>query len=125
MSRCSSARSSTPWWTCDGLTILLRATTDPYTRPRSRRRPERQALRVAAERVAARALAAQVAVRRGRDRELVVEDAVGERADAVRELRRVVLAVGGDDRLRGTLQEAVGDRRPGCPGSQACQRVDE
>jgi len=55
----------------------------PVLRPRSRPRPERDALRVTAERVAAGAGAAQLPVRALRDLVLVGEDALGEGCERV------------------------------------------
>ena len=99
--------------------------TDRCSRPRSRRRPERLALRVAAERVAAGAVAAQLAVRGLRDLVVVVDDAVGELAERVRQLRRVVRAVNGRDGLVGALEQAVRDLDRGRAGPQRGERVDE
>ena len=64
---------------------------------------------MAPERAPAGTGAAQLAVRGVRDLVVVGQEAVGELGERVRELRRVLRAVDGRHRLRGALEQAVGD----------------
>jgi len=80
---------------------------------------------VAAECVAARAVAAQLAVRGRRDLVAVGHEAVGEPGERVGELWGVGGGVERRDRLRGALEQAVGDLDRGRPGPQRRERVDD
>ena len=82
----------------------------PLSRPRAHRRP-------------ARAVAAQLAVRRVRDREAAVEQIRGEAGESFGERTRV--RERGGHRLVGALEEAVGDLGARRAVAQGGERVDE
>ena len=77
-----------------------------------------------AQRRAARAVAAQVAVRRGGHRVLGREHAAGELEDPLGERGRVALGERLADRLAGRLEEAVGDLDARRAVAQRGERVD-
>jgi hypothetical protein len=80
---------------------------------------------MAAQRGPSGALAAQVAVRRARDRVAVLEDALGEAFEPCREVGGLVLRVGRRDRLVGALEQQVGDFDSRRAVAQGGERVDD
>src|SRR3954453_21404762 len=85
---------------------------------------QRHRLVPGAQRWAARAVAAQVAVRGGGDRVLRLQQAPGELEDPLGQRRRVALREGLADRFAGSLQEAVGDLDGGSAVAERGERVD-